>query len=392
MNYKKTIYACFVGYIIQAIINNFLPLLFLILQKQYEISLQRITMLITINFAVQLTVDFLAAIFADKVGYRKSIMLAHILSATGLLLLPVLPDLLPPFTGIVIAVVLYAVGGGLLEVLISPIMEACPTDNKETAMSLMHSFYCWGQVGVVLMSALFFQFAGIENWKLLSVLWAIVPILNGIFFSRVPIASLLSDDEKGMTIGELCRSRLFWILMLMMLCSGASELSVSQWASYFAEHGLHISKTYGDLAGPMAFAVCMGSARTVFGKFGDRIKLDYFMTGSAVLCVVSYLMISIIRVPVVNLFGCALCGLSVGIMWPGTFSKAAASIRRGGTVLFSLLALAGDIGCSGGPTVVGIISNIAGGNMQTGIQVATVFPICITVCLLLLRREQHSHE
>lgn len=392
MNYKKTIYACFVGYIVQAIINNFLPLLFLILQHQYDIPLKRITMLITINFAVQLMVDFLAAIFADKVGYRKTILLAHILSATGLLLLPVLPEMMPPFGGIVIAVILYAIGGGLLEVLISPIMEACPTDNKETAMSLMHSFYCWGQVCVVLLSTLFFHFVETENWKLLSMLWAIVPILNGFCFYRVPIASLLSDGEKGMTISELCRSRLFWILMLMMLCAGASELSVSQWASYFAEHGLHISKAAGDLAGPMAFAVCMGSARTVFGKFGERMKLNYFMTGSAVLCVISYVMISVIRIPVVNLIGCALCGLSVGIMWPGTFSKAAASIRRGGTVLFSLLAFAGDIGCGSGPTVVGIVSDIAGGNMQTGILAAAVFPICIVVCFIFLRKEQRSHK
>ena len=386
MNYGKTIRACFVGYIVQAIVNNFLPLLFLTLQRQYGIPLGQITALITVNFAVQLTVDLLSAFWIDRIGYRRAIIAAHVFSAAGLLLLPVLPELLPPFPGLFAAVILYAVGGGLLEGLVSPIMESCPTENKETAMSLLHSFYCWGQVGVVLLSTLFIRFAGIGNWKLLAVLWAAIPVCNGFCFRTAPIAPLVAPDEEQIRPRVLMRSRLFLLLMLMMICAGAAELSVSQWASFLAEEALHISKTAGDLAGPMMFGVLMGTARTFYGKYGEKIPLERFMTGSAVLCILSYLMIALAPVPAVSLAGCALCGLSVGIMWPGTFSTASASLRRGGTLMFSLLALGGDIGCGGGPTLVGAVAGT--GSIKTGILTAAVFPAGLILCMCLLKRER----
>ncbi len=378
MSCKRTITACFIGYIVQAIVNNFVPLLFITLQGQFDIPLPKITLLITVNFGVQLTVDMLSAFFVDRIGCRRAIVSAHVFSALGLILLPLLPRLIDPYTGILIAVCLYAVGGGLIEVLISPIMESCPTDNKEKAMSLLHSFYCWGQVGVVLLSTVFFSLAGTRNWPLLSLIWAAVPVFNTVLFLKVPIMPLVAEDEKSMPLRELLHTKLFWMLILMMICSGASELAVSQWASFFAERGLGITKAAGDLAGPMAFAVLMGSARAFYGKCGDRIDLDRFMTASAALCVLSYLMISLVPNAVVNLIGCGLCGLSVGIMWPGTFSKAAAALRRGGTALFSLLALAGDIGCSGGPTLVGLVAG--NGSMKTGILAAAVFPFGILIC------------
>ncbi|SDB16638.1 Fucose permease [Ruminococcaceae bacterium FB2012] len=381
MNYNRTIRSCFVGYVVQAIVNNFIPLLFITLQRQYDIPLSEITLLITVNFGVQLTVDMLSAFFVDRIGYRASITAAHFFSAAGLILLPILPEIMDPYAGLLTAVCLYAVGGGLIEVLISPIMESCPTDNKEKAMSLLHSFYCWGQVGVVLFSTLFFKAFGLDNWRILSFLWAVIPIANAVMFLKVPIAPLVPDNEKGMPFRELLKSKLFWILMLMMICSGASELAVSQWASFFAEKGLSISKAAGDLAGPMTFAILMGSARAFYGKFGHRIALDRFMTASAALCVISYLMISLVPNAAVNLIGCGICGLSVGIMWPGTFSKAAASLKRGGTALFSLLALAGDVGCSAGPTLVGFVSG-SDSNMKTGILAAAAFPVGIMICSL----------
>ena len=386
MNYGKTIRACFAGYIVQAIVNNFLPLLFLTLQRQYGIPLGQITALITVNFAVQLTVDLLSAFWLDRIGYRRAIVAAHVFSAAGLLLLPVLPELLPPFPGILAAVVLYAVGGGLLEVLVSPIMESCPTENKETAMSLLHSFYCWGQVGVVLGSTLFFRFAGIGSWKLLAVLWAVIPVCNGFFFRSVPIAPPIAPDEAQIRPRALLKNKLFLLLLLMMVCAGAAELSVSQWASFLAEQALHISKTAGDLAGPMMFGVLMGAARTFYGKYGAKIPLERFMTGSAVLCIISYLMIALSPVPAVSLAGCALCGLSVGIMWPGTFSMASASLRRGGTLMFSLLALGGDVGCGGGPTLAGAAAGT--GSIRTGILAAAVFPAGLILCMFLLKRER----
>ena len=351
-DYKKTMYACFVGYIVQAVVNSFVPLLFVTFQETYQIPLAQITLLITVNFVVQLLVDMLSAGFIDRIGYRASVVLAHIFAAAGLALLTILPEVLPdPFMGILIAVFVYAIGGGLIEVLISPIIEACPTDNKESAMSLLHSFYCWGCTGVVLISTIFFSIFGISNWKILTMLWTILPLANMLLFTKVPIYSLQEEGDKGMNLGELFREKMFWILMLMMVCSGAAEQSVSQWASTFAEKGLGITKSVGDLVGPMLFSILMGLSRLLYGKYGEKWNLDRFMIFSCVLCILSYLCIACIPIPMVELLGCGLCGFSVGILWPGTFSKAAAALRRGGTLLFAMLALAGDLGCSGGPTL-----------------------------------------
>lgn len=377
-SYDCTMRACFTGYIVQAIVNNFAPLLFLTFQRTYHIPLQQITLLVTFNFGIQLLTDLLSVAFVDRMGYRASMVLAHILSALGLICLTVLPEWMGhPFAGILISVIVYAVGGGLLEVLVSPVVEACPSTHKEKAMSMLHSFYCWGHVGVVLFSSIFFKLAGIENWKLLAVLWAVIPILNALVFTRVPIAPVLPEGEEGMTIGTLFQNRTFWLLFAMMICAGASEQSVSQWASLFAEKGLGISKTAGDLAGPMAFAVLMGASRAFYGNYGEKINLDRFMAVSSVLCILSYLCLVFMPVPVLSLAGCALCGLSVGIMWPGTFSRASKALPAGGTALFALLALGGDIGCSGGPTLVGMVSGMCKGNLKIGILAALIFPVLL---------------
>ena len=381
--FKTTINSCFIGYVVQAIVNNFIPLLFITFQNSYSIPLSQITLLVTINFGVQLLVDLASTLFVDRIGYRASAVLAHVCAAAGLVLLTILPEVMDPFAGILTAVLVYAIGGGLLEVLISPIMESCPTDNKEKAMSLLHSFYCWGHVGVVLLSTLFFKLFGIHNWRVMACVWAAIPLYNAFVFTKTPIASLISEGEKGMTLKELFISKTFWLLMLMMLCAGASEQAVSQWASAFAEKGLGLSKAVGDLAGPMMFAILMGSARAVYGKYGDKINLDTFMKGSALLCIASYLLISLSPSPLISLIGCGICGLSVGIMWPGTFSKAAVAMRNGGTAMFALLALAGDLGCSGGPTMVGMVSNAVQGNMKLGILAAVVFPFVLVLCLVL---------
>lgn len=385
--YNKTIAACFMAYIVQAIINNFVPLLFLTFQQSYGISLSRITLLVTFNFGIQLLVDLLAIGFVDRIGYRRSMVLAHLLAAAGLVSLTILPEVLAdPFVGILTAVMIYAVGGGLLEVLVSPVVEACPSENKEAAMSMLHSFYCWGHVGVILVSTLFFRLAGTKAWKLLALFWALIPLGNMFAFLKVPLAPLAPEGESGMPIRQLLSGRLFWVLLLMMVCAGASEQAISQWASMFAEQGLGISKTLGDLAGPMAFALLMGISRAFYGKFGDRIALDGFMTGSSLLCIVSYLCIVFVPVPAVNLAACALCGLSVGIMWPGTFSKAAAAIPGGGTALFALLALGGDLGCSGGPTLAGIVSGVRNDNLKAGILAAVIFPILLLAGIALCNR------
>lgn len=387
--YNKTVTACFVGYIVQAIVNNFVPLLFLTFQKTYGIPLSQITLLVTFNFGIQLLVDLLSVTFVDKIGYRATMVIAHVTAALGLILLTILPEVMPSaFLGIVIAVMVYAIGGGLLEVVVSPVVEACPSDNKEKAMSMLHSFYCWGHVGVVVLSTLFFRVAGIENWKIMALFWALIPIVNAVVFTRVPIASLIAEGETGMKLRELFKQRIFWVLLIMMICAGASEQGVSQWASAFAEKGLGITKTAGDLAGPMMFAILMGLSRAFYGKYGDRIDLDRFMTASCGLCIVSYLGVSLLPVPGLSLVFCALCGLSVGIMWPGTFSKASSALPRGGTAMFALLALGGDVGCGGGPTVVGFVSGALGDNLKLGILAGVAFPILLLIGIFLCAKNR----
>lgn len=390
--YEYTMYACYVGYITQAIVNNFVPLLFLTFSSTYSLSLDRITFITTINFAVQLVVDLLSAKLIAKIGYRMAVVTAHLFSALGLISLALLPDLLSdPYLGILIAVVLYAIGGGLIEVLISPIVEACPTERKEAAMSLLHSFYCWGHVGVVLISTAFFYIFGIENWNILAVIWAIIPLANAMLFGFVPLYTVDGDGENS-SIKNLLVNKAFWIVMIVMLCAGASEQAMSQWASAFAESALGVSKTVGDLIGPCAFALCMGTSRAIYGKFSEKLKLTTTMLACACLCVVCYLLAAYTQISLLGLVGCALCGFSVGIFWPGTFSIAPNVLAGGGTALYALMALAGDVGCSSGPTVVGLVANASGGDLKSGLAVAMVFPIVILAGIILLEKYKNTQS
>ena len=383
--YNKTIYACFLGYITQAIVNNFAPLLFITFRQEFCIPLKQITWLITINFGVQLTVDALSPLFVRRIGAKAAMISAFAVSAAGFVSLSFLPDIMPSaFVGLMVCVSLYAIGGGLLEVLVSPIVEACPTDNKETAMALLHSFYCWGQAGTVLVSTVFFAAAGVSHWRVLASLWAVIPLVTLVMFIKVPMPALPGDDDTGMTLPTLVRDKRFVIFMVMMLCAGACELTVSQWASAFAEAGLHVSKSTGDLLGPMGFALFMGSSRALFGKFGERLSLTRFMAASAVACIACYLLIGLTDSAAAGLAGCMLCGFSVGIFWPGTFSLAAGRIKNGGTLMFALFALAGDLGCGGGPTLAGRLSGLFGDDLHKGILCACIFPVIMLVCVYLM--------
>lgn len=387
-SYEHTIYASYIGYITQAIVNNFVPLLFLTFATDYQLSLDRITLLTTANFLVQLAVDLLSAKVIDHIGYRVSIIFAHFCAGAGLVGLAVFPALFGnAYAGIMAAVVLYAIGGGVIEVLISPIVEACPTRKKEAAMSLLHSFYCWGHLAVVLLSTLFFHVCGIENWRVLACIWAIVPFLNILYFALVPIYPIVSEHEK-LPFGTLLRQKAFWLIVVLMICAGASEQAMSQWASAFAESALSVSKTVGDLAGPCAFALCMGTARALYGKYSDYIPLKKMMMGSAVLCIACYLIAVFAKNPVFGLIGCALCGFSVGIFWPGTFSIAASAIPGGGTAMYALMALAGDFGCSSGPTVVGMVANASGDNLKSGLLIAMVFPVVMLLGIGMIREKK----
>ncbi len=386
-NYKKTLIACYLGFVTQAISANFTPLLFLTFKNTYGIGLEKIALIPLTFYLTQLLIDFAATKFVDKIGYRICVVSSQVLSAAGLVLMAILPELLSvPFLGILIAVVLYAMGSGLIEVLVSPIVEACPFENKDSMMSLLHSFYCWGAVGVILGSTLFFTVFGVANWKILTLIWAMVPLYNAFNFITCPIERLIEDGE-GMRPSQLLRLPLFWLLILLMVCSGASEASMAQWASAFTESAMGVSKAVGDLAGPCLFAVFMGISRVIYGKMSEKLDLVRTMTVCGLLCVVCYLTTSLVSLPILGLAGCALCGITVGIMWPGSISISSQKCPRGGTAMFAFLALAGDLGATVSPAMVGSVSNMAGGNLKIGLFVATAFPLILIFVLFVLNRK-----
>ncbi len=391
-NYNHTVFACYFGYVVQAIVNNFAPLLFLTFRNEFGIPLEKITSLITVNFLFQLVVDVIAAKVVDKIGYRKCIVAAQFFSALGIAGMGFLPNFFSdPYYGLLISILLYALGGGLIEVLVSPIVEACPIKAKKAAMSLLHSFYCWGHLFVVLLSTLFFTLFGIENWRILALVWAVIPLINGFYFIKVPIAPLTAEGEQ-IPIKKLFSSKTFWLFIVIMVCAGASEQGMSQWASTFAEAGLNVSKTVGDLAGPSLFAITMGVSRVIYSKISEKVDLNKYMTACAVLCITSYAIASFSGNAAFSLVGCAMCGFSVGVMWPGAFSLASEKFPKGGTAMFAFLALAGDFGCSFGPTVVGVATDFLNDDIKRGVFAAVIFPVLLIVSLFFMTKLTKKKE
>lgn len=384
-NYKKTLTACYLGFVTQAITANFAPLLFLKFHSAFRIPLGKIALISTVFYLTQLAVDIFCSFFVDRIGYRKCVITSEICAVTGLIGLAFLPDLLPdPLTGIIISVIIYAVGSGLIEVLCSPIVETCPFEHKEAAMSLLHSFYCWGSVGVILLSTVFFAVFGIDSWKWLACIWAIIPLCNIYNFATCPIDYTV-EEGSGMGIRGLFQSPLFWMSIVLMVCAGASEMAMAQWASAFAESALKLSKTTGDLAGPCMFAVTMGISRVIYGKRGDKLDLMKFMIGSGCLCLLCYILASISDRPVLGLIGCIMCGFSVGIMWPGAISICSKRLPNGGTAMFAFLATAGDLGGAFGPGLVGNITQNANNDLRRGMMAGCIFPFVLIISLLILK-------
>ncbi len=384
--YKKTLLACYLGFITQAISANFAPLLFITFYKIYNISLSELALIPTCFYITQIIVDFACTKFVDKIGYRICIIVSEITSAIGLMGLAFLPNILPiPFTGIIVCTIIYAIGSGLIEVLCSPIVEACPFENKDGMMSLLHSFYCWGAVGVILGSTIFFAIFGLEKWRILTCIWALIPLYNVYNFSSCPIEPIV-EDGKGMTIRELFKTNIFWLLIVLMICAGSSEAVIAQWSSAFAESSFNISKSIGDLAGPCGFAFLMGLSRVLYVKFNKKIDLTVFMVFSGLMCFCCYLLAGLASIPVLGLIGCMLCGFSVGIMWPGSISISSSILPKGGTTMFAFLALAGDLGASIGPVIVGNVSQIMGENLQVGILSGIGFPIILAISAFVIRK------
>ena len=392
-NYDRTVVACFIGYVTQAVINNFMPLLFVTFAATFGISVARLSALITVNFVTQLIVDVLAGRFVDRIGYKPCIIAAHVAALAGLLVLGLVPThVADPYPAILAAIILYALGGGLIEVMVSPIVEACPSEHKAKAMSLLHSFYCWGHLGTVVISTLFLFAFGTGSWPVLACLWGVVPIAGIVMFAGAPMPRIVPEGTATMRFIDLARRPVFYLMFLMMLCAGAAEQGMSQWTSTFAESGLGVTKVVGDLAGPAAFALMMGLARTIYGVLGHRLNLTVFIAGSSVLCVAMYLTAALSPSPALGLAACAITGFSVGIMWPGTFSMAADAMPGGGTLMFALLAVAGDLGCAGGPAVVGFIASAHGDSLQTGLLFGSVFAAVLLVCVFVVRRNASARR
>ena len=391
VNYNRTKTACYLGFVTQAITANFVPLLFLTFYRTYGVSYTKLAFISFTFFLTQLFVDFICAKFVDKIGYRKCIIAAHITSGLGLIMLAFVPDMCPePYVGILLCVMIYAVGSGLIEVLGSPIIEACPFDNKDSMMSLLHSFYCWGSVGTIMLSTIFFMIFGVDHWRILTCLWAIIPLYNIYNFATCPIKTIV-EDGNGMTILQLCKTGIFWLFILLMIGAGASEIAMSQWASAFVESSLGVNKVVGDLLGPCGFAVFMGISRLLYGRYGDKVDLYRFMIISGTLCLLSYLLAAFAIWPVMGLIGCMLCGFSVGIMWPGSISIASSNLTKGGTALFAFLALAGDLGGAVGPSLVGNLSQQFGENIKNGILGCICFPIILVICTVIVKKKRSNN-
>ncbi len=388
LGFNHTIYASYVAYTVQALVNNFSPLLFVTFSLSYGISLDKIGLIVSINFISQLIIDFIAAKVLDKIGYRASMIWSHLSSFIGFVLLALLPEIMDPFTGIVISTLFTAMGGGLIEVTVSPVVEATPsTRAKEAAMSLLHSFYCWGQLFTILISTVFFTIFGIENWRILAILWGIIPLLNSIYCIFIPINSL-TEKGKALSARKLFSNKAFLLFLFIMVCAGATELTVAQWASALYEKTLNIPKTVGDLLGPCTFALFMGIVRAGYAKVSNKIKIENALLLSGIIGVIGYLLIALSPIPALSLLGCSLCGIASALLWPGTLSLSAKTVMGGGTAMFAFLALGGDLGCSLGPGMAGWISDMFGENLKIGILSGIIFPIGIIVGALVSKKMQ----
>ena len=379
----KTLRTCYLGYITQAIIVNLAPILFIVFQNHYGISYEMLGRLILINFGVQIAADVISLRITDRVGYRIMGVTAHLFSAVGLICLAVLPFLIGPYVGLMISVAIYAFGGGVIEVIISPIVDALPSEAKASSMSLLHSFYCWGQMLVVLLTTVILHFTGSDMWYILPVLWAAVPLYNLSRFMRVPLPETVRKHEKT-PLKKLLTSGVFLTALLLMMCAGASEITMSQWSSLFAEKGLGVTKILGDLAGPFLFALLMGIGRTSYGVWGHKIRIKNALLYSGCLCIICYALVVFVSNPVISLLGCAVCGLSISLMWPGTLSLTSEYFPKGGAAMFGMLAVFGDIGASFGPWFAGLISDRAG--LRTGLMTAMGFPILLLIGLMALKK------
>jgi len=385
LSFAHTRFGCYICFIIQGLVNNYAPLLFATFSKEYSLNLDELAILVSFNFLMQMVVDAMGVLFTEKIGFRRGMIIAHLTSFLGIAGLAIFPEIMPPFAGLLLASAFMALGSGFIEVLATPIVESLPNEENAAAISLLHSFYCWGHIGIVLLSTLFFALAGTENWQILTLLWAILPLANGILFLFVPLVPARSGAHEKKSPFAAFRYAEFPLFMLLMFTTGAAEQAIAQWVSLFAETGLGVSKTVGDLLGPCLFGLLMAISRTFYGAMGGKINLSRFMTGCVIGIIAGYAVTIFVPNPVISLMGCGIVGLCIGIFWPGALGLADKRIPRGGPSMVALMALAGDIGCALGPGVVGAAAERMGGDLRGGILCAMVFPVAALIVMLLVQ-------
>lgn len=392
-SYGLTKVACYIGYVVQAVVNNLLSLLFVIFNAQpYNISLEKLGSIIFINFAAQLFIDYISVFFTSRFGYKKCVVFAQATSVVGFVLLGFLPRVIEPYFGILFSILFLAVGSGLIEVLISPIIEALPSDNKASNMSFLHSFYCWGQVLTVIGTTALVFALGNDKWFYIPFVWSIIPFINTLLFTRCDILELENNSAHSSAL-SLLKNKSVYKYMVFMFCAGASEITMVQWSSFFVEKGFGTEKWLGDLIGPCLFAVLMGIGRIGYGILGKKVSLERLLCYFSALCFVCYLVVALSNNGIICALGCAVCGLSVSVMWPGVISLSAEKFHSSGTAIFSLMAMLGDIGCAVGPWILGLIAeyafdynlgrhlisalniNSTQSNMQLGFLICSIFPL-----------------
>lgn len=407
--FRLTLMAARMGFFTQALVNNLAPVFFVLFRVLYGFSYLQVGILAALNFTLQLFADITSPNLISRFGYRKCAMTAQALCAVGLILMPGLCILTGGvYISFIIPVLIYSYGAGMIEVLASPIVEAIPDLPENTKMSMLHSFYSWGQMTCVALTTLALHFIGYERWFLIPVLWSAIPIFGIILFSRarLDMADMAEkESEKG---GRLfCRS--FVLMLIIMTCAGASEIAMSEWSSLFAEEALGVSKVAGDLFGPCMFALFMGMGRMCHAKFGERLNLSRLIKACSLLCVICYVGAALLRPAAASLIFCALTGLSVSLMWPGALSLAAAR-NNGGARMYGLLAAFGDIGCIIGPVVTSSVSEFADGNeriraigaayglsadktaLRASLLAMALIPLVMLICLSLFSDKGRENE
>ncbi len=398
LNYEHTRRCCYLAAVTCAIVNFYISLLFVTFRDTFGVTLEQLGFLATVNFVIQIFVDYLGAKLADRIGYRAVMIMSQLFQGVGFILLATLPYMMSAkYAALIISTIIYGIGSGLNEIVRNPIIEALPGDNKASKMSLLHSFYCWGCVIIIVFSALFFGLVGIDNWRYLTIGWSLVSFVCAVLFIKAPIAPLIAESKKSLSVKELITDKLFLVMLVLMLCSGAEEMALSQWVSMFVEKGLGISKTLGDLVGPCLFAIAMGVERTIFGKIGHKLDLLKSIIICSVLCIISYCLTTLFESPIIAIIGCILCGFSVGIMWPGVTSLATKYIPEGGTLLFGFISLFGDLGCAVGPALVGVVAGkVINASeydaLRTGIFSGIIFPVLMLVFSLILLKMLKKHK